>query len=458
MKRFSKFFLLISTAIVFFVSGTSFAQIKNIYDAPNNDGTGVNSLMSAVVSGDVDGVKFFSKAGGALINQKNVGGATALHLSCREGNADMVRILTDNGANVDVVDNEGWTPLMRAALAGNKASVVILLVKGARADIFNSVGESAIIHAVNADCSDCLSVMFEKFNFVKFMDINLLKGQLADAFVIARNRGNQIEQDMISAYLDRVAQLAPMIEKEKAEKAAAAAKLAAEEAAKLKALQDQQAAQQAAEQAQTTIIIDSPALQKGNKGKKFVFKKQKSEPRSEVQEIVPTHALSKSENFKQQELLPTPAPAPIAQPQPEIKTETKPKKVKKSSEPLSHFFLKKGEGGKVVAKVEEVKSAEVTTPVVVKEESVPVIAKEEPVVATKPVSAAKTYHFKSGEVGKSLKQQKKAEIEAEIEIKKSEELVVEDVTNFTPSAVEMPSPAATNSGQKKYILKSGSPK
>ncbi len=216
-KNFGKKSLLLlgisSVALTIFFSSESIrAQIQGLYDNSNNQFVGVSALMSAVTSNDITGVKFFSKAGGATVNQKNVGGATALHMACREKNFEIVKILVENEAEVNATDNEGWTPLMRGALAGDKDIVDLLLVKGAQASSVNSSGESAIIHAAMSDCSDCLNSMFEKYNFIKLMDVRLLKEQLTEAFVIARNRENQPAQVIIEAYLDRVVKMDLFIE------------------------------------------------------------------------------------------------------------------------------------------------------------------------------------------------------------------------------------------------------
>lgn len=212
-RSVNHFYALLLLLGVFISSESIRAQIGNIYDESNGQIAGINALMSAVTSNDVDGVRFFSKAGAALINQKNFGGATSLHIAAREKNSEIAKILIDNGADVNAVDNEGWTPLMRAALSGSSAIVNLLLDKNAKASAINSIGESAIIHATSSDCTDCLSVMFEKFNFMNAMEVSALKSQLTDAFVIARNRENQVAQALLESYLDRVIKMSPLLQR-----------------------------------------------------------------------------------------------------------------------------------------------------------------------------------------------------------------------------------------------------
>ncbi len=196
---------------VFFSSESIRAQMMGLYDQKSDDVVGISALMSAVSSNDITGVKFFSKAS-SLINQKNIGGATALHIACREKNFEIAKILIESGADLNVTDNEGWTPLMRASLAGDKEIVNLLLTKGVRANEINSAGESAIIHAALSDCVDCLNSMFAKFNFIRSVNITFLQAQLTEAFVIAKNHDNQPMQVAIEAYLDRVIKMMAMVE------------------------------------------------------------------------------------------------------------------------------------------------------------------------------------------------------------------------------------------------------
>jgi len=85
---------------------------------------------------------------------------TAIHLACAEGNAAIVRLLLDNGADVNLGDRWGSTPLMQA-VASNQAHIVRDLVRAPRADLAatNAAGETAMRLALDLGLDDCVAVL-----------------------------------------------------------------------------------------------------------------------------------------------------------------------------------------------------------------------------------------------------------------------------------------------------------
>ena len=67
---------------------------------------------------------------------------TALHSAVSRLQSDVVRILLDAGANPNVRQSAGWTPLHAAAMNGDLASVELLLASGADATAANEEGRS----------------------------------------------------------------------------------------------------------------------------------------------------------------------------------------------------------------------------------------------------------------------------------------------------------------------------
>ncbi|XP_056634702.1 protein phosphatase 1 regulatory subunit 12A isoform X7 [Diorhabda carinulata] len=70
-------------------------------------------------------------------------GATALHVACAKGYTDVIKILLQCGADVDVQDVDGWTPLHAAAHWGQQEACQILTENLADMEAKNFVGQTA---------------------------------------------------------------------------------------------------------------------------------------------------------------------------------------------------------------------------------------------------------------------------------------------------------------------------
>lgn len=69
---------------------------------------------------------------------------TAMHSAASRLQSDVVRILLEAGANPNVRQSAGWTPLHAAAMNGDLTSVELLLASGADATATNDEGRSVI--------------------------------------------------------------------------------------------------------------------------------------------------------------------------------------------------------------------------------------------------------------------------------------------------------------------------
>ena len=78
--------------------------------------------------GDTEGLERLIKA---LVNKKNDDDSAPIHLAAEKGHKDIVKLLLDHGANIDVKDNDGETPIYRAAVKGHTETVKLLLDHGA---------------------------------------------------------------------------------------------------------------------------------------------------------------------------------------------------------------------------------------------------------------------------------------------------------------------------------------
>ena len=98
-----------------------------------------------------------------------------MSLAARRGEVEIANILINAGADVNTIDNEGWSPLMRAAAAASSSLVDILIKNNADVTKLNKVKESAIIQATNADCTICLGLILAKFDLAHGKTSNMAK-------------------------------------------------------------------------------------------------------------------------------------------------------------------------------------------------------------------------------------------------------------------------------------------
>ncbi len=96
------------------------------------------SIVDAVRNDDLAGVQ----AGIADATQKQKD--AALHWACARNNSVIVAFLLDNGANIEVKDGNGNTPLIKAAAGPSPLAVELLLERGADRQATNNAGETAL--------------------------------------------------------------------------------------------------------------------------------------------------------------------------------------------------------------------------------------------------------------------------------------------------------------------------
>eukprot|EP00966_Prymnesium_polylepis_P298321 6893441-Prymnesium_polylepis.1 len=89
--------------------------------------------------GDVDAVVDGDAAGLAVVHQ-----STLLIIASGQGHDEMVHLLLDAGATVDVQDVKGFTALMHATCACRLSAARVLLEAGARPDLTDVDGMSAL--------------------------------------------------------------------------------------------------------------------------------------------------------------------------------------------------------------------------------------------------------------------------------------------------------------------------
>lgn len=89
------------------------------------------------------------------INVKN----TALRLAVEKNRVKIARALIDNGANINVQDEKGITPLIIAAIKNYPSMVRMLLISNANERIKDKNGDTALIHSIRSNYMECFTIL-----------------------------------------------------------------------------------------------------------------------------------------------------------------------------------------------------------------------------------------------------------------------------------------------------------
>lgn len=119
---------------------------------------------------------------------------TPLHLAVIVKNIDIVRILLENGAEVNTRDANGWTALHHAMVLGDEAIITLLKEKGAADDILDPRnGTPADLYSLVHGKVD---PMAQHFFYRKKGDVELRLGTGADFYTLT---GKKLSTEMLSA-------------------------------------------------------------------------------------------------------------------------------------------------------------------------------------------------------------------------------------------------------------------
>ncbi|MDB5099882.1 MAG: ankra2 [Cyanobacteria bacterium RYN_339] len=100
-------------------------------------------IASAAGAGDFSMVKYLAESG-ANLNVRDEEGYTPLTWASQHGNTRVADYLIAHGANLNPLDRGGYTPLMWACQEGHFSTVALLLEKGANPWVRNWRGQTAI--------------------------------------------------------------------------------------------------------------------------------------------------------------------------------------------------------------------------------------------------------------------------------------------------------------------------
>jgi ankyrin repeat protein len=112
-----------------------------------------------------DGTKamqLISDSNGNILNTRDRStGDAALHIIVRQGDSTWLRYLIQKGANPNIQDGRGNTPMMIAVETGYAEGVQILIVYHANVDLPNASGETPLIRAVQLRKADMVRLLLD---------------------------------------------------------------------------------------------------------------------------------------------------------------------------------------------------------------------------------------------------------------------------------------------------------
>ena len=153
--------------------------------------TPTDTLFKAAWTGDVSTFRDIN----IDVNLKDIVGRTPLHIAAEKGNIDVAMFLIENGANVNVADANGNTPLVFIInKTGNLKITERLLEKGASVNAQNRTGETALMYAAWHGHSAIVQLLLENR-----ADVALKNRKGNTALTLAESKGHQEIVEMLKA-------------------------------------------------------------------------------------------------------------------------------------------------------------------------------------------------------------------------------------------------------------------
>lgn len=164
------------------------------YVIPEFSDTAEDRLFRAVWEGDVEVVR----TAGADVNLKDPVGRTPLGIAAERGHADVAMFLVENGAEVNVTDANGNTPLIFIIhKIGDSVLTKRLLEKGAAVNVQNRTGETALMYAAWRGYQEIVQLLL-----AHDADVTLKNRQGDTALTLAEAKGHLATVEMLKAAME----------------------------------------------------------------------------------------------------------------------------------------------------------------------------------------------------------------------------------------------------------------
>ncbi|XP_066457236.1 fibronectin type 3 and ankyrin repeat domains protein 1 [Eleutherodactylus coqui] len=132
-------------------------------DMNKENGSGKNSLILACFAGHLDVVEYLRQQG-ASWESRDKGGCTAMHSAVDGGNVKLIEWMISDGCEVDSRDSGSkWTPLMRvSAVTGNTHVARRLIAAGADVNVKDKDGKTPLMVAALNNHERLVRLLIEK--------------------------------------------------------------------------------------------------------------------------------------------------------------------------------------------------------------------------------------------------------------------------------------------------------
>ncbi len=119
------------------------------------------AIRMAVAEDDLEAVERLLSEGAEINAMKGPFKTSILMEAAVRGNVEVMKLLIEHGADVNMADKDGWTALMGAVVQGHTESVKLLLKHGAKVRARNHNGETALIMAAKMKHTEIRDALLE---------------------------------------------------------------------------------------------------------------------------------------------------------------------------------------------------------------------------------------------------------------------------------------------------------